>query len=279
MKKIVLSAVLGSFIFIGCNDKENESKDDETAMNNYEQSTDQEDWEYNDNDVSNAADLDMKNGRKSREAKRRDGLMDDSPSNGSQKDSDINEEKLGMNQVNKKEVSYTFTRAESDEIASEFESNVEAGLKNEIRIKGYPTYTIMRGYMIDLSKSNANNEEAAENSLRKAYTEFKRTVPAYLQRNDVIDAMAKVEHRLDVYERERNLPDATQERNRNNIQDVQRAFDDMEREIAEARQQFKDNREDALEEFMEEINDKDPGVSRMQRYKDALEEYNEEIEN
>jgi hypothetical protein len=91
--------------------------------------------------------------------------------------------------------------------------------------------------------------------------------------------MAKVEHRLDVYERERNLPDATQERNRNNIQDVQRAFDDMEREIAEARQQFKDNREDALEEFMEEINDKDPGVSRMQRYKDALEEYNEEIEN
>ncbi len=278
MKKIVMSILLISALMVGCKDQETENeKSDETAMNADQadnSSSDGEEWKYEENSDSNSSmnqtgesSGNNNNGKNPEEMKRRDGLTEEK------------QQKLGMNSVNKKEVVYTFTRAEVESMATDFERNVETDASNAVRIRNYPTYTIMRGYVIDLSKSDDSNEAAREKTLRQAYNEFKRTVPSYLQRNDVIDAMANVEHRLNVYERERNMSKTSKEDNRENIDAIQRAFDDMEEEIAEVRKRFKENREDALEEFMEEINDKDPGKSRMERYRDALEEYNEEIED
>ncbi|MGB3591742.1 MAG: hypothetical protein WBA16_08695 [Nonlabens sp.] len=275
MKKLMLSMLVLGTILVGCKDNEVGQDSELVAVTNDREANN---WEYNNDEAQESGDPISKDNSN-------DGIdsrsVDEQTTTGAKSNSFADQEYTdlpGMNTVNEKSIKYTFTRAESDKIAADFEKNVELDAANNIRIKNYPTYTLMRGYARDFSKSDESNEAAREQTLRSSFEEFKRTIPTYLLRNDVKDAIRDVNKELTKYEMDMKAADATRKQNRKNMESIQEAFDDLEKEIMQARKKFMDNRADALEEFMEEINDKG-NQTKSERYKDAIEEYNEEIED
>ena len=169
-----------------------------------------------------------------------------------------------------------YTPEESNKMADEITSNVTVNNDTITEIKNYRDYSDMRNYLYIFANSTAQNERENELTLRESFNVFKNTIPYYLRRDDVNDAVRDVEKELSEYEMEKNQTSTSEEERRENIEEIQEAFDDLEKEIVQARKKFEDNKEDAMEEFMEEINSKSD-QTQSERYRDAIEEYNEEM--
>jgi predicted nucleic acid-binding Zn-ribbon protein len=170
------------------------------------------------------------------------------------------------------------TKEEADKMANDISSNVMVNNDTITEIRGFKSYTLLRSNMYNFSNSTPEMELKMEETLRQTFNSFKETIPYYLRVDDVNDAIRDVEKELAEYEEEMTGKKASNKNNRENIEEIQEAFDDLEKEIIQARKKFVDNREDAMEEFMEEINSKSDQTT-FERYRDAMEEYNEEIKD
>ncbi|PQJ31755.1 hypothetical protein BST92_07380 [Nonlabens arenilitoris] len=172
----------------------------------------------------------------------------------------------------------TYTKENVTALANDFESNVEVKDDNIVAIKGYDSYTVLRTNIMDLSTVTEDNINSRSESLRNSFNSFKSTIPAYLRIDDVQDAIEDVEKEIKEYEEERVGEKASTKNNKENMEEIQEAFDDLEKEIIQARKKYVDNKEDAMEEYMEEINSSRK-QSTTEKYLDATEEYNEEIKD
>ncbi len=170
------------------------------------------------------------------------------------------------------------TKEEVDKMATDISSNVMVNNDTITEIRGFKDYSLMRSNLYNFTRSTPDMELKMEETLRQTFNGFKQSIPYYLRVDDVNDAIRDVEKELTEYEKEKAEKDATSKNNRENIEEIQEAFDDLEKEIIQARKKFMDNREDAMEEFMEEINSNSDQTT-SERYRDAMEEYNEEIKD
>ncbi|MGB5983477.1 MAG: hypothetical protein WBG46_15155 [Nonlabens sp.] len=171
-----------------------------------------------------------------------------------------------------------YTRDEADQMANDIFNNVVVDADTISEIKNYRDYSDLRNYLFIFLKSSSEDEMENEITLREAFNEFKNTIPYYLRRKNVNSAIKDVEKELTEYETVNTGQASSESDRKENIEDIKEAFDDLEKEIIKARKSFQDNREDAMEEFMEEINS-NSNQTQSERYRDAMEEYNEELEN
>ncbi|MBF4985345.1 hypothetical protein FNJ87_13740, partial [Nonlabens mediterrranea] len=176
------------------------------------------------------------------------------------------------------EETIAYTKENVKELANDFESNVEVNDDKIVAIKGYDSYVVLRTNIADLSTVNEDNIDMRSESLRTSFNNFKTTIPAYLRIDDVQDAIEDVEKEIKEYEEERMEEKASNKNNMENMEEIQEAFDDLEKEIVQARKKYVDNKEDAMEEYMEEINS-NRKQSTTEKYLDATEEYNEEMKD
>lgn len=172
----------------------------------------------------------------------------------------------------------TYTKENVSELANDFESNVEVKDDKIVAIKGYDSYNVLRTNITELSMTTEDNINSRSESLRTSFNTFKSTIPAYLRIDDVQDAIEDVEKEIAEFEKERMGEKASTKNNKENMEEIQEAFDDLEKEIIQARKKYVDNKEDAMEEYMEEINS-NRKQSTTEKYLDATEEYNEEMKD
>lgn len=172
----------------------------------------------------------------------------------------------------------TYTKENVSELANDFESNVEVKEDKIVAIKGYDSYNVLRTNITELSMTTEDNINSRSESLRTSFNTFKSTIPAYLRIDDVQDAIEDVEKEIAEFEKERMGEKASTKNNKENMEEIQEAFDDLEKEIIQARKKYVDNKEDAMEEYMEEINS-NRKQSTTEKYLDATEEYNEEMKD
>lgn len=171
-----------------------------------------------------------------------------------------------------------YSEDEANRMADDITYNVQINDDTISEIRGYRDYANMRNYLDIFASSSPSTEMESELTLRESFDVFRNTIPYYLRRNNVNDAIKEVEKELKEYEQNRAKKNPSQSEHQKNINDIQTAFDNLEDEIIQARKKFENNRKDAMEEFMEEINDKSK-KTQSERYRDAMEEYNEEMED
>ncbi|MEP0480383.1 MAG: hypothetical protein ABJD23_09215, partial [Nonlabens sp.] len=167
---------------------------------------------------------------------------------------------------------------QATQMANDFESNVEVKDGKIVSIKGYDAYDNLRISFADLKESNTADMKMKSESLRASFNSFKTSIPAYLRVDDVNDAIEDVEKEIKEYEEEMVGEKASEKNNKENMEEIQEAFDDLEKEMIQAREKFIDNKKDAMEEYMEEINSS-RNQTTTERYLDATEEYNEEMKD
>jgi DNA-binding NarL/FixJ family response regulator len=187
-------------------------------------------------------------------------------------------EEIANNVESETSETITYSKEQATEMANDFESNVVVKDGKIISIKGYDGYSRLQSNWSDLQKANISDMKMKSESLRSSFNEFKSTIPSYLRVDDVNDAIRDVEKELKEYETEMVGNKATEKNNRENMEEIQEAFDDLEKEMIQARQKFIDNKEDAMEEYMEEINSS-RNQTTTEKYLDATEEYNEEMKD
>lgn len=171
-----------------------------------------------------------------------------------------------------------YSREDADQMANDLFTNVVVTADTISEIKNYRDYSDLRNYLYIFLKSSPETERAKEITLREAFNAFKNTIPYYLRINNVNDAIRDVEKELTQYETEKAGKTFPEAERKENILQIKEAFDYLEKEIIQARKKFQDNREDAMDEFMDEINS-NTDQTQSERYRDAMEEYNEELEN
>ena len=169
-----------------------------------------------------------------------------------------------------------YSEDEANRMADDITYNVQINDDTISEIRGYRDYANMRNYLDIFASSSPSTEMESELTLRESFDVFRNTIPYYLRRDNVNGAIKAVEKELQEYEQNRAKKNPSQTEHQKNIDDIQNAFDILESEIIQARKKFEDNREDAMEEFMEEIKDKS-NKTQSERYRDAMEEYNEEM--
>ncbi|ARN79043.1 hypothetical protein BST97_14180 [Nonlabens spongiae] len=172
--------------------------------------------------------------------------------------------------------SRNYSQDEANRMADDITYNVRIADGSISEIRGYSDYSDMRNYLDIFANSTPETEVQSEFTLRESFDVFKNTIPYYLRRDDVNEAIKDVEKELTDYEENKAKENPSPAEHDQNVKEIQEAFDNLEKEIIKARKKFEDNRKDAMEEFMEEIKDKS-NKTQSERYRDAMEEYNEEM--
>ncbi len=172
--------------------------------------------------------------------------------------------------------SRNYSKDEANRMADDITYNVRVADGSISEIRGYSDYSDMRNYLDIFANSTPETEMQSEFTLRESFDVFKNTIPYYLRRDDVNEAIKDVEKELTDYEENKAKENPSPTEHDQNVREIQEAFDNLEKEIIKARKRFENNRKDAMEEFMEEIKDKS-NKTQSERYRDAMEEYNEEM--
>ena len=170
------------------------------------------------------------------------------------------------------------TQVNATQMANDFESNVVVENGKIISVKGYDGFTNLNNAITELNTSTAANRSDKSTSLRTSFENFKSTLPDYLKTRRVNRAIKKMEKELTEYEKEMVGSKSTVKNDMKNISNIQEEFDDVQKFIAKSREKYIDNKKDAMEEYMEEINS-GRDQTTTEKYLDATEEYNEEMKD
>ncbi|AZQ42937.1 DNA gyrase subunit A family protein [Nonlabens ponticola] len=161
---------------------------------------------------------------------------------------------------------------------NDFATNVNYGDNGLIYITGFDAFNQAQRDYILMRDGDMDEKMKYETSLKKDFKALAQNIPSYLLVDDVEDEIEDVQEEIAYYEKYKNDKSVDAEQQLENLEEIEEAMYDLNRELVKARKKYVDNRKDAIEEFMEEFND-DDGRSMEARLKDATEEYNEEIED
>ncbi|AZQ43478.1 hypothetical protein [Nonlabens ponticola] len=172
-----------------------------------------------------------------------------------------------------------YSNEDAQRLRSDFSNAVAVENDRATQVKGWTVYSTVNADLEELRNTPDEKVMTSTQQLRADYNILMSTIPAYLMVDDVRDAIADVNKEITEFEKEVAIPTTTRKENMENLEEIQEAYDDLAKEIAQARAKYVDNQEDAMEEYLEEINNIDDKKTTMQRYEDAAVEYNEELDS
>jgi hypothetical protein len=182
-----------------------------------------------------------------------------------------------VNAEDTQQVSYSPEQA--TEMQRDFEESVSVENNRATNIQGWTIYTTVDQDIDRLVSASSTERMTAAQQLRADYNVLMTTIPAYLRVRSVNRAIEDVDKEITEFEKEFADPETKEKENRENLEEIQEAYEDLAEEIADAREKYVENKEDAMEEYLEEVNDLDSGQTTDERYRDAREEYNEEMDD
>jgi archaellum component FlaC len=181
-----------------------------------------------------------------------------------------------MNPKNNTTVVYTQTDAVN--FQRDFEESVEVSNGKATNVKGWMLYNNVNNDIITLRKATPANRMTASQKLRADFNDLRNSIPEYMNVRRVRKAIDDVDEEITDFEKDAAKAGVTEKTMTENLDAIGEAYDDLAEEIAKAREQYIDNKADAMEEYLEEINDLDKNKTTSERYRDGIEEYNEEMD-
>ena len=173
----------------------------------------------------------------------------------------------------------SYSQEDAGTMQRDFEESVTVDQDGNVtNIKGWTVYSTVDNDITSLENANTANKMTAVQKLRTDFNSLKNSIPDYLNLRRVRRAVDDVDREISDFEElstESNVSDRKMNRYLNNIGE---AYDDLADEVARARKKYVENKEDAIEEYLEEVNDLDSGKTTEERYRDAREEYDEEMD-
>ncbi|SCY38680.1 hypothetical protein SAMN05192588_2611 [Nonlabens sp. Hel1_33_55] len=156
----------------------------------------------------------------------------------------------------------------------DFVDNVNYDDEGYITIINFENYGTVQNDWMAMNEASNTEKDSYQKTLRTSFNEMVNRMPAYLKIDDVMDAVADVQKEMKEYEQEKNNVDT--EENLENLEEIDEALYDLNKELIKSRKKYDDQKNDAIEEFMEEFNS-NSNQTMQERVNDATEEYNEEM--
>ncbi|WP_194851895.1 hypothetical protein [Nonlabens antarcticus] len=170
-----------------------------------------------------------------------------------------------------------YTQPEVSKMQQDFAEAVEVKDGKANNVKGWMIYNNVNDDIKMLTSAKPDARMTSAQKLRTDFNELRNTLPEYLNVRRVRRAIDKIDARITNYEEDVLDTDVDEKRTKKNLEDINDAYINLSEQIAKAREQYIDNKEDAIEEYLEEINDIDKNMTYEERLRDAREEYNEEM--
>jgi hypothetical protein len=170
-----------------------------------------------------------------------------------------------------------YNESQAAELQRVFSEAVEVKDGKAYNIKGWMIYSNVNEDIKMLNNAKPEARMTAAQKLRSDFDTLRNSLPEYMNVRRVRRAIDKIDARITNFEEDVVKTDVSEKKIKNNFDDISNAYIHLEEQIAKARDQYLDNREDAIEEYLEEINDLDKNKTYEERLRDAREEYNEEM--
>jgi archaellum component FlaC len=180
--------------------------------------------------------------------------------------------------MNKNTTTVVYTQTDAMNFQRDFEESVEVKDGKVTNVKGWMLYNNVYNDIITLRKATPANRMTASQKLRADFNDLKNSIPEYMNVRRVRKAIDDVDEEITDFEKDAAKAGVTEKTMTENLDAIGEAYDDLAEEIAKAREQYIDNKADAMEEYLEEINDLDKNKTTSERYRDGIEEYNEEMD-
>lgn len=134
----------------------------------------------------------------------------------------------------------------------DFVENVSYDDTGYITIINFEDYNTMQDNRMAMNDASNTEKDAYQKSLRTSFNNMVDRMPAYLKVDDVMDAVDDVEKEMKEYEMEKGKVDA--EESLENLEEIDEALYDLNKELIKSRKRFDDQNNDAIENFMGELN-------------------------
>ncbi len=171
-----------------------------------------------------------------------------------------------------------YTNTEAVDFQRDFAESVEVKDKKTTNVKGWTIYTTVNDDIKMLRSAKPATRMTAAQKLRADFNSLKNSIPEYMNVRRVRRAVDKIDVRIEDFENDAAESDVTAKTLDKDLEKIGDAYENLSEQIAKAREQYIDNKEDAIEEYLEEINDLDKGKTYEERLRDAREEYDEEMD-
>lgn len=135
----------------------------------------------------------------------------------------------------------------------------------------------MNKSIVNLKPAKAENRIGAAQKLRSDFDELKNSLPEYMNLRPVRRAIDEIDVRMADFEKEATDASVNENKLDRILERISDSYDDLSKQIVKTREDYIYNREDAIEEYLEEVNDLDKNKTREKRYAGAREEYDEEM--
>lgn len=170
-----------------------------------------------------------------------------------------------------------YTQDDAQTFQRDFAEAVVVKDKKITSIKGWNIYTTVDEGIASLKSVKAENRIGAAQKLRSDFDKLKNSLPEYMNLRRVRRAIDKIDVRIADFEKEATDASVNENKLDRILKRISDSYDDLSKQIVKAREDYIDNREDAIEEYLEEVNDLDKNKTKEERYRDAREEYDEEM--
>lgn len=172
----------------------------------------------------------------------------------------------------------SYTKDDAEKMQLDFEESVMVENDRATTIQGWTVYNTVNNDIVALRAASADTRMTASQKLRADFNQLKNSIPAYMNVRRVRRAVEDVDNEITDFEEDAADASTSERKMEKNLENISEAYDDLAEAIAKAREQYIENKADAMEEYLEEVNDIDSGQTTDERYRDAREEYNEEMD-
>ncbi|WP_304015524.1 hypothetical protein [Nonlabens dokdonensis] len=138
---------------------------------------------------------------------------------------------------------------------SDFVNNVNYNDVGVITIVDFDNYRQFQDDYNTFNQADAENQMKLEQSLSTTFNEMVATMPNYLKIDDVMDALDDIRKEIKEYETEINDPSIDNEEHLENLEEIDEAMYDFNKELLKARKKFDEENLDLLENYMESLNE------------------------
>jgi hypothetical protein len=170
-----------------------------------------------------------------------------------------------------------YNETQAAELQRDFSEAVEVKDGKAYNIKGWMIYSNVNEDIKMLNSAKPAARTTAAQKLRSDFDALRNSLPEYMNVRRVRRAIDKIDARITNFEENTAKTDVSEKTIKGDLEDINEAYGNLGEQILKAREQYLDNREDAIEEYLEEINDLDKNKTYEDRLRDAREEYNEEM--
>ncbi|MGB5983626.1 MAG: hypothetical protein WBG46_15930 [Nonlabens sp.] len=170
----------------------------------------------------------------------------------------INKVKSSINDLNQEIVDIRLSMDNDDSINfdsySDFVNSVSYDDNYRVTILEFEEYDKVSDDRMNMDNAAHNEKDQYAKILIEDFSTMISNMPEYIKIDDVEDAVEDVQKEMREYQEEKGSSTITKEENQENLEEIDEALYDLNKELIKARKKYDSQRNDAIENYMEELN-------------------------